>query len=148
MIASEQVIDFRPVLAGDLFGPLRDPSVFEQVSLDPEVHTTGLAQGADFDPATLHDWPECAGAGRTRTGMGAPSGLRFVGDGNSPESGDEPEREGGTRRTPPRGFREWFTERAEAEWDAHIDRDERAGRLDALADRALAEYRAGRTRPL
>jgi hypothetical protein len=44
--------------------------------------------------------------------------------------------------------REWLNERAEAEWDAQIERDERAGRLDALADRALAEYRAGRTRPL
>lgn len=42
----------------------------------------------------------------------------------------------------------WLNERAEAEWDAQIEQDERAGRLDALADRALAEYRAGRTRPL
>jgi enoyl-CoA hydratase/carnithine racemase len=45
-------------------------------------------------------------------------------------------------------IREWLNEREEAEWDAQIERDERAGRLDALADRALAEYRAGRTRPL
>ncbi len=45
-------------------------------------------------------------------------------------------------------IREWLNERDEAEWDAQIARDERAGRLDALADRALAEYRAGRTRPL
>ncbi len=44
--------------------------------------------------------------------------------------------------------REWLNERLEAEWDAQIEQDERAGRLDALADRALAEYRAGRTRPL
>jgi len=58
----EQVIDFRPVLAGELFGPLRDPSVFEQVSLDPEVHTLVWPNGADFDPATLHDWPECVDA--------------------------------------------------------------------------------------
>ena len=42
----------------------------------------------------------------------------------------------------------WLNERAEADWDAQIEQDERAGRLDALADRALAEYRAGRTRPL
>ena len=45
-------------------------------------------------------------------------------------------------------IREWLNERDEAEWDAQIERDERAGRLDALADRALAEYRAGHTRPL
>ncbi len=44
--------------------------------------------------------------------------------------------------------REWLNERVEAEWDAQIEQDERAGRLDALADRALAEHRAGRTRPL
>ena len=44
--------------------------------------------------------------------------------------------------------RAWLNERAEGEWDAQIEQDERAGRLDALADRALAEHRAGRTRPL
>lgn len=52
-----QVIDFRPVLAGQLFGPLRDLAVFNQVRVDPEVHTLVWPNGADFDPATLHDWP-------------------------------------------------------------------------------------------
>jgi len=42
----------------------------------------------------------------------------------------------------------WLNERAEADWDAQIEQDEQAGRLDALAERALAEHRAGRTRPL
>jgi hypothetical protein len=45
-------------------------------------------------------------------------------------------------------IRAWLDERAEAEWDAQIERDERAGKLDTLAERALAEHRAGRTRPL
>lgn len=45
-------------------------------------------------------------------------------------------------------IRDWLNEQAEAEWDAQIERDERAGRLNELADRALAEHRAGRTRPL
>ncbi|HUQ70994.1 MAG TPA: hypothetical protein VM165_15815 [Planctomycetaceae bacterium] len=45
-------------------------------------------------------------------------------------------------------IRDWLNEQAEAAWDAQIERDEKAGRLDALADRALAEHRAGRTRPL
>ena len=45
-------------------------------------------------------------------------------------------------------IRAWLDERAEAEWDAQIEQDERAGRLNALADRALAEHRARRTRPL
>ena len=51
-------IDFRPVLAGSLYGPLRDQNLFNQVRLDPEVHTLVWPNGADFDPATLHDWPD------------------------------------------------------------------------------------------
>jgi hypothetical protein len=54
----EQVIDFRPVLAGELYGPLQDEVLFRQVEIDPEVHTLVWPNGADFDPATLHDWPE------------------------------------------------------------------------------------------
>jgi len=53
-----RTIDFEPVLEGELYGPLRDPQTFAQVSLDPEVHTIVWPCGADFDPATLHDWPE------------------------------------------------------------------------------------------
>jgi hypothetical protein len=60
--ATEQVINFRPVLAGQLFGTLRDPAVFSQVRIDPEVHTLVWPNGADFDPATLHDWPRYADA--------------------------------------------------------------------------------------
>ncbi len=54
---TEQVINFRPVLAGELYGPLLDPQLFNQVSIDPEVKTIVWPNGADFDPATLHDWP-------------------------------------------------------------------------------------------
>ena len=54
---SAQVIDFRPVLEGELFGPLRDPQLFNQVRIDSEAHTLVWPNGADFDPATLHDWP-------------------------------------------------------------------------------------------
>ena len=56
----DQTIDLRPVLAGELYGPLRDLSLFNQVRIDPEVHTLVWPNGADFDPATLHDWPEYA----------------------------------------------------------------------------------------
>ena len=55
---TRQLIDFQPVLAGELFGPLRDLNLFSQVFLDPEVHSLVWPNGADFDPATLHDWPE------------------------------------------------------------------------------------------
>ena len=55
---SSQTIDFRPVLEGELYGPLQDPTVFAQVQIDPEVHTLVWPNGADFDPAILHNWPE------------------------------------------------------------------------------------------
>jgi hypothetical protein len=55
--ATEQVIDFRPMLAGELYGPLRDLSLFNKVRIDPEVHTLVWPNGADFDPTILHDWP-------------------------------------------------------------------------------------------
>ena len=54
---AEQTIDFRPILTGKLYGPLRDLQVFNQVRVDPEVETLVWPNGADFDPATLHDWP-------------------------------------------------------------------------------------------
>jgi hypothetical protein len=59
---TEQVINFESVLAGELFGPLRDLKIFNKVRLDPEVHTLVWPNGADFDPATLHDWLEHVGA--------------------------------------------------------------------------------------
>jgi hypothetical protein len=53
-----QPIDFRPVLNGEIYGPLADPSVFNEVTLDEVAHTLVWPNGADFDPAILHDWPE------------------------------------------------------------------------------------------
>jgi hypothetical protein len=53
-----QSIDFRPILTGELFGPLADPKMFDQVRLDDEAKTLVWPNGADFDPATLHDWPK------------------------------------------------------------------------------------------
>jgi hypothetical protein len=59
---SEQVIDFKPVLAGELYAPLLDLNVFNRVRIDEEVDTLVWPNGADFDPATLHDWPRYASA--------------------------------------------------------------------------------------
>ena len=53
----EQTINFRPILAGELYGQLREIEVFNQVCIDPEVSTLVWPTGADFDPAMLHDWP-------------------------------------------------------------------------------------------
>jgi len=57
---TEQVINFRPVLEGPLYGPLQDMNLFNQVEIDPEVHTLVWPNGADFDPETLHDWSKYA----------------------------------------------------------------------------------------
>ena len=54
---TEQVIDFEPILHGELFGPLRDQATFSAVTLDSEAGTLVWPNGADFNPATLHDWP-------------------------------------------------------------------------------------------
>jgi hypothetical protein len=58
----ERVINFEPVLYGHYYGPLRDLSLFNQVQLDPEVHTLVWPNDADFDPATLYHWHEGEGA--------------------------------------------------------------------------------------
>lgn len=54
---TSQMIDFSPILEGELYSPLRDLTFFNQVKVDPEVHTLVWPNGADFDPATLYDWP-------------------------------------------------------------------------------------------
>ena len=65
-----QVIDFRPVLKGELYAPLQDSSLFDRVQIDSEVHTLVWPNGADFDPATLHNWPEFAPALRELAASG------------------------------------------------------------------------------
>lgn len=55
---TEQRIDFEPVLRGPLFGPLQEVATFNAVKLDNEAGTLVWPNGADFDPATLHDWPD------------------------------------------------------------------------------------------
>lgn len=45
-------------------------------------------------------------------------------------------------------FRRWFTQFDEAAWDAQIEADAAAGKLDTLAAEAAAEYRNGKAREL
>jgi hypothetical protein len=45
-------------------------------------------------------------------------------------------------------FRVWFDAFDATQFDATIDRDTRAGKLDTLADEALAAHGAGRSREL
>jgi len=45
-------------------------------------------------------------------------------------------------------FRAWFLEFDWAVWDRQIERDVGAGKLDALAEKALRDHASGRTTPL
>lgn len=45
-------------------------------------------------------------------------------------------------------LRRWFREFDADAWDREIEADIRAGRLDALAEKALEAHRAGRSKPL
>jgi len=45
-------------------------------------------------------------------------------------------------------FREWFSAFDAAEWDAKFERDANSGAFDELADEALADHRAGRSRQI
>ena len=58
----ERTINFESVLYGHYYGPLRDLTLFDEVSVDPEVHTLVWPNGADFDPATLYNWHQGEGA--------------------------------------------------------------------------------------
>ncbi|MBK6773492.1 MAG: DUF2442 domain-containing protein [Ignavibacteria bacterium] len=51
-------INFEKILSSEMFSPLKDQKLFNQVSIDPEVNTIVWPNRADFDPAILHDWDE------------------------------------------------------------------------------------------
>ncbi len=44
-------------------------------------------------------------------------------------------------------FRRWFLEFDASAWDRQVEADVNAGALDSLADEALADHLAGRSRP-
>lgn len=58
---TSQVINFKPVLYGEMWGPLQALTVFNKVEIDPIARTLTWPNGADFDPETLHNWSEYAG---------------------------------------------------------------------------------------
>ena len=45
-------------------------------------------------------------------------------------------------------FREWFEEFDAKMWDRQFEEDARSGRLDKLANQAIADFRAGKYREL
>lgn len=52
---SEGEVDLSGELDGPVFEPLRDPKVFAQFRLDPDVHTLVWPNGADLAPEFLHE---------------------------------------------------------------------------------------------
>jgi len=45
-------------------------------------------------------------------------------------------------------FREWFRQYDAEQWDRQLEEDLRAGRLDSLAEEALAAHQAGKSKEL
>lgn len=45
-------------------------------------------------------------------------------------------------------FRDWFRKYDSDEWDKEIEQDVLSGRLDKLANEAIAEHKAGRTKEI
>jgi hypothetical protein len=72
---SAREIDLEPVLEGEIYGRLRDPSMFAAVEIDPEIQTLVWPNGADFDPAILHDWPKHSAAMRDLAKRWAMAGV-------------------------------------------------------------------------
>jgi hypothetical protein len=54
----ERTIDLEPILAGPIFGALRDRDLFKQVRLDRDFGALEWPNGADIDPAVLYNWPQ------------------------------------------------------------------------------------------
>jgi hypothetical protein len=47
-----------------------------------------------------------------------------------------------------RAVADWLQEYLEQQWDKQIETDAASGKLDKLAEEALAEYRTGKAKPL
>jgi hypothetical protein len=72
----EQVINFLPMLRGELYAPLRNLKLFNQVQLDEEAGNLIWPNDADFDPATLHNW-DVVGDAMIKMAQSWPEGPEF-----------------------------------------------------------------------
>jgi hypothetical protein len=45
-------------------------------------------------------------------------------------------------------FSAWFEDFQSARWDRQLEKEDASGKLGSLATKALADFRAGKTRPL
>ncbi len=55
---TEKRIDLEPLLHGEMYGALKDKSLFQRLEVDSEVGTIQWPNGADFDPALIYHWDE------------------------------------------------------------------------------------------
>jgi hypothetical protein len=84
-----RTIDFRPVLSGPIYGALCDMDLFAKARIDPEVHTIVWPNGVDFDPETLHDWPDNVAAFYAMTHQSNSEGLRCAENQNPYQPGGD-----------------------------------------------------------
>jgi hypothetical protein len=56
-------IDIEPLLFGPVFEPLREPQMFAEAKLDPELGTVTWPNGADLSPEFLYNGEESAEPG-------------------------------------------------------------------------------------
>lgn len=52
---TEKRVNLRPLLHGPVFEPLKDPTYFARVVVDPICRTVVWPNGADLAPEALHD---------------------------------------------------------------------------------------------
>lgn len=55
---SSQTINFRAVLGGGMYRPLRDTEFFNKVFLSDGIATLAWPDGVDFNPDHLYHWPD------------------------------------------------------------------------------------------
>lgn len=52
---TEGVVDLADELWGEVFEPLKNPDIFQQFRLEPELNTISWPTGADFSPEFLYE---------------------------------------------------------------------------------------------
>ena len=55
---TKKTINFKNILHGEMYSPLKDLNFFNQVKIDNEVKTFSGQMALILNPETLHDWEE------------------------------------------------------------------------------------------
>ena len=51
-----KIVDLEGILYGNVYGPLRNPDLFNELRVNTEISTIEWPNGADFHPETLYHW--------------------------------------------------------------------------------------------